>query len=130
MTRRSTTATEAGSGRWLEPVILNRYPADQVFLDDPLKHDRRAGMIPGRPGPDHRDRPHCADAQAADFVAKDSGVAAKSHFAEPLLEEFPRFLARRPIAALGFLGIGAQENLPARGMAAEPLQGAFSQLKF
>ena len=101
-----------------------------MFLDDPFKHGRGAGMIPGRPRPDHGDRPQRTDPQAANLVAQHAGMATQPHLTQPLLQEQPGFVAQRPVTALGFVRIGAEEDLPARSKAAQPGQLLFGRFDF
>lgn len=57
-------------------------------------------------------------------------MATQPQFAEPLLEEQPGLVPLGAIAALGFFGIGAEEDLPARVKPAQPGERAFGQFAF
>lgn len=57
-------------------------------------------------------------------------MSAQPQFAEPLFQEQPGLVAQGRVAALGFIGIGAKEDLPTRIKPAEPGELVFGQRQF
>ena len=84
-------AHDASSRRSVGPDhhAYRRRTADQVLLNDPLKHRFGAGMIPDTLGPDHGNRPGGADFQAIGLGAIDPAIVIQPQLAQAAFEEFP-----------------------------------------
>src|SRR4029450_8483146 len=83
----------------IDEEIANELTADQMLLDDPLKHRWIAGAIPGAFRIDHGNRSALADPQAIGFRSQDSTLFGESQFLEPPFEVVPGFEAARLLAA-------------------------------
>lgn len=84
-----------------------------MFLDDALERGLVAAVIPDPLGPDHSDRSGGANPKAIGFGPANPALAIKSQLAQAPLEEFPSGKALALRATLGFLGIGANEDMAA-----------------
>ena len=83
-----------------------------MFLDDSFQHGRATRVIPRAFGIDDGDGAAHADAQARGLGAIDERVGAdKIQFLQACLEKIPRGLTRFARAALGFLGVHAEEDV-------------------
>ncbi len=91
--------------------LFHNLPADEVSLDDPLEHRRRAGVVPSPFGVDDRDGAAGADLQAVGFGAEDAAVAGEFEFLEAPLQVIPRLEARLLVDALRLGLIGAEEQV-------------------
>src|SRR5512133_2266764 len=89
----ASAAQDRGEKRILrEGKLHDRFPADEMLLDDLFQHGRRAGVIPDRLGIHDRNRPLRAHAQAVDLGAiHERAGTGEFEFLEPALEVFPRF---------------------------------------
>src|SRR5262249_47542109 len=103
-----------------EDQLLHGAAPDQMLLDDPLEHRRRAAAVPDAVGIHPRHGPALADAKALDLGPVDSAPpAVETELAQAALQELPRglgLLARRAVA------VHAQEDVPAELADAEALR--------
>lgn len=93
-----------------------RFAADQVFLNDALKHLRGAGVIPNPLRIHNGYGTATAHAQAAGLAAVHPAAAAEPERIEPGFEVLPGSHAKLGPAAFGLGRIGANKNMPLYGM--------------
>ncbi len=84
----------------MEAEVFDRNSANQMLLNDALKHFLSAGMVPNLVWPDDRDGPRFADLQAVGFSALHAPVAGNAELPHPLFQIGPSLLARFAGAAL------------------------------
>ncbi len=106
----------------IEAVFCHWNAANQMFLNDPFEHCWRATVVPDAFWIDHRHWPSEANPQATNLAPQDARSPTQSKFAEPPFEKLPRSNTSRAVAAFGLVRIGAQEDVMARGKAAQLVQ--------
>lgn len=95
-----------------EYVLGHRHPANQMLLDDFLKHFGATGVIPDTLGVDHRDGTVRTDLQAIGLGSIDTTVAHQAQFQQASFQERPGLKTEVVVAAFWFALIAAQENMP------------------
>jgi len=92
--------------------FLDNSSTDEMFLDDPFKDFRPAGMVPDRFWIHDRDGPLQANPQTVCLGSIDQWLRTHQvQLFEPALQIFPGFQHVRFRATFGLSLIGAQENV-------------------
>src|SRR5438094_67296 len=95
-----------------EREFVDDAAVDQVLLDNPFQHDRRAGVVPHRFGIDDRNRSLSADPQAVCFRPIHQWFRSRElQFFEALFQVFPGFETFFFRRAFRFGLIGAKKNV-------------------
>ena len=92
--------------------LRDRPAADQVLLNDALKHLGRAGVIPDALGIDHGNRTLRADPETVGLGAENKRFrAAEIQLVQSSLQKIPGFQSRLVNAALRLGLVGAQKDV-------------------
>jgi hypothetical protein len=92
--------------------ILNDFPSNKMFLDDPFQYIGRATVIPNRLGIDNRNRAILADTEAISLGSIDKRCLSRYlQFFEPSFKELPRFKSNCLLGTIWFGLICAEENV-------------------
>ena len=91
--------------------VLYRLTVDQVLLNDPFKHLRRAVPVPGAFRINDGYRPIHAQLQAVRLAAVDPALLGQAELFESPFQIFPRFQALLPAATFGLGLIAAEQNM-------------------
>lgn len=97
--------------RGAQAKLLDRYAANQMFLNDPLKHCLSARMIPDTIGPDDGNRPCSANLQAIGLAALDTAGPRQPELLKAALKVLPGSLTGLATATFLLFGHGAEEDV-------------------
>ena len=94
--------------------ILNHFPADEMFLNNPLQHRRITLGIPRPFGVHHRNRAVQTDAQTVRLGAKHAALLGQIQLRQPRLQKVPRFERFLFVTTFGLRLVGTKEYVPPR----------------